>query len=141
MWDSSSGNLRQAIAWRWFVILLASVATWGCGAIGDTKLANISGLVTFEGKPVPCGTINVLSKGGATGTGAMSAQGRYTLSTVPGDYQVAVRATDGFATMDAAGKPVAAKSLVPEKYSDINTSGLTMTAQSGKNEINFDLQP
>ena len=141
MWNSSSRNPRQSVAWQWLVIPLVTVATWGCGARGDTNLAKVGGLVTFDGKPVSSGAINVLSEGGATATGAIDSQGRYTLSVVPGNYQVAVRATDGFATMDAAGKPVPAKSLVPEKYSDINTSGLTVTVQSGKNEINFDLKP
>lgn len=67
--------------------------------------------------------------------------GYYSLSLRPGTYQVAVVAKDGVDTMDAKNGLVLAKSLIPEKYTDVSSSGLTATVERGKNVLDFDLGP
>ncbi len=112
----------------------------------------VSGTVTYKGKPVPRGTISFqpVDPNGRIATAAIQPDGTFTLQTenpgdgaLPGQYNVVISAREGddepppdFAV---AGAP-RPKSLVPEKYGNPPTSGLTATVEEGEsNEISFDL--
>lgn len=65
---------------------------------------------------------------------AIGPDGSFELSTVlpgdgvlPGEYQVAVVATDQDGTLDPRKLKARPKSLIPEKYGDLNRSGLELT--------------
>lgn len=137
----------------WGVAL--SLFGFGCG--GDVPkdihkgLVKVTGKVTFDGKAVTKGTISFVPADGK-GEGSSSAidgSGNYSLAqslsapgAMPGEYKVFIVAKDGVATMDKDGKPVEPKSLIPEKFGKIDTSGLTASVKAGQsNSIPFDLKP
>jgi len=133
------------------VFAFATVATLivpGCGRSGP-EMAAVFGKVTYNGKPVPMGTISFQpdAPDGRTAVGEIDSDGSYQLQTEnPGDgaqlgsYHVSISAVDAPVLDYIPAKPVPPKRLVPEKYEKPETSGLTATVKSGKNEIPFDLK-
>jgi hypothetical protein len=145
--------------------LMASLvvfAALGCGS-GD-ELARrypVSGTVTYNGKPVPKGSINFLPNDpNGRAAGGDIVEGTYSLTTqdpgdgaIPGQYKVTVTATD----VDVSKEVSQAKqkgmiisqdqiakakrtNLIPSKYSIAETSGLTAQVKEGANPIDFDLK-
>lgn len=130
------------------VAILASLVPTGCGRSGP-KMAGVSGTVTYQGKPVPKGTITFQSDdpNGRNAVGSIDPDGSYTLQTekpgdgaLPGDYRVAISARDDEVLDYIPPKPIPPKRLVPEKYENPDTSGLKATVKSGRNDIPFDLK-
>jgi hypothetical protein len=145
--------------------LLASVFGLGCGQQGGggAKTYPVSGIVTYRGQPVEGATVAFQSSTGAEGAfGVSDASGKYSLTTftsgdgaVPGQYKVKVfkyqGAEGGAAAADqdsddyvppteGAAEPTATQNVLPAKYADPNTSGLTATVGEEKNSLDFDLQ-
>ncbi len=132
------------------------VACSGCGdGITDNRkgLAPVTGKVTLDGKPLTTGTISFISSDGSEAfTGPLDSSGSYTLGAspsspgaLPGEYKVIIIASQQATMGDPmkGGQPIAAeaKSLVPEKYTKPDSSGLTGSVKSGQsNSINFDLK-
>lgn len=137
-------------------LLIASAAfVIGCGeTVKDAKkgLVSVTGKVTLNGTALTTGTIS-FTDGKSAFMSPISSGGAYSLGespsspgALPGDYRVRIVSTEAAAAMKAPepGKPpevVAAKSLIPEKYSSFDTSGLTATVKNESNTINFDLKP
>src|SRR6185437_7966498 len=81
--------------------------------------AEVSGIVTLDGKPLADGTLTLHGAGDKTHTAAIK-DGKYDLKGVPpGTYQVAVKAKD-------------AKAGVPARYADADKSGLTVAVRPGR---------
>jgi len=143
------------------VVCLLGIAVAGCG--GGPRLAKVTGRVTVVGQPLTTGTIMFHPESGPTAVGGINADGTYTLSTLkPGDGAVvgAHRVTIE-ATKVGPGSMVEAKSLeeemklatkvdrilvagkveylVPQKLSQVDTSGLTAQVEAKANQIDFDL--
>jgi hypothetical protein len=145
-----------------WLILVATVA--GCGS--DLDLAPVTGRVTFNGKPVTEGEITFLPDNGPQAAGMIQPDGTFRLTTLsPGDgavvgrHQVSIRATTvtggsmAPATFEqemewaqqgakSGGQiliPGTVTWLVPEKYSNPETSELTAEVQSGENSFEFNL--
>jgi hypothetical protein len=122
--------------------------------------------VTFNGKPVPAGTIMFHPDAGPAAVGVIGPDGTYTLTTMrPGDgavvgsHRVTIQATAvGQGSLAdpknfeeemqlAQRKDPKAKVLlpgkvdwiVPEKYSRPDTTDLTAQVRSGTNSIDFPL--
>lgn len=124
----------------------------GCGGSSGPELARVTGTVSYQGKPISQGTISFqpTDPSGTPATGIIGADGSYALQTTePGDgarlgsYAVAIRSVEGEPEIPLdyipKKKPPAPKALVPEKYSNPMSSGLTAKVESGRNTINFDL--
>ena len=120
----------------------------GCGRSGP-EMASVSGRVTFEGKPVPKGTIafKPVAPNGRTATGAIGPDGSYTLQTEEaddgaqlGEYVVTISAHDEPLLDYTPAQPVKPKLLVPAQYEDPEKSGLKKTVVRGSNVFNFDLK-
>lgn len=139
-------NVKNAVVWG--PALLFCLALAGCGS-GGPVMGRVSGTVTYQGKPLPKGTVTFIptdsTRPSATGT---INNGAYTLQTTePGDgavvggYKVAVSDVDSeVMNTPVPGMPVEApKSAIPKKYGDANASGLTAEVQSGSQTKNFDL--
>lgn len=110
----------------------------GCG--GGASGTTVTGKATFtDGTPLPRGAVTFTGKTG-TYSSAIGPEGAYTMENVPdGSYQVVVTGvTEG--DVQAADQHTAqppgesaeitvpeVKSLIPEKYSDPDQSGLTVT--------------
>ena len=110
----------------------------GCSG-GGQPLAEVTGTVTLDGKPVE--NISVVfqpeAPDQATSRGTSNAEGKFSLmynrdaaGAVPGKHKVR------FAVMDAD-----ATGLLPEKYTNTAKSGMTADVkQEGPNEFQFDLK-
>lgn len=126
-------------------LVLASVLAAGCGSGGPTTIP-IRGEVTYNGQPlkdVPQGLVHYLptSGDGRQASGRIQPDGSFELTTfqkadgvVPGEYNITVSAytTQPELTREqveaAHGVGIAkARLLVPEKYTDPASSGLSDT--------------
>jgi hypothetical protein len=127
------------------LVLLAPV---GCGRSGP-EMARVTGKVTYQGKPVPKGTIAFIPVAGTgrNATGAIAPDGTYTLQTEDpndgaqlGEYRVTISARDDAVLDYTPPVPILPKRLAPEKYENPETSGLKETVVRGSNVFDFDLK-
>ena len=137
-----------------FLTIFTTVALVGCGGSGGLATVKVSGIVTFDGEPLAGASVTFDPKTpgqGHEGFATTDANGRYQLSTAlgaadagttPGDYLVAIRKTeeDPNAPPPARGFLPRTISVIPERYAQTGTSGLTATVENKRsNEINFAL--
>ena len=138
------------------VVLMLLVA--GCGGDGAERFkgpfGQVTGKVTFEGKPIPEGSqvlFQSTEKGGYLATGTVNANGEYTLQCngspdLPGlTYQVtfvpASKATGGGAADPALGAKVVVSTApppFPAKYAS-PAKDRVFTVKEGKNTADFAL--
>jgi hypothetical protein len=144
--ESQIGPGRRA----WFLALAAAVVALtpaGCGRSGP-PMGRVSGTVTYQGKPVPKGTVTFVSSDPSrrNATGQLDKNGYYQLQTEePGDgaelgeYDVTLYSHDE-PILDYRPKvPVKAQRLIPEKYENPKTSALKRTVKSGSNTFDLEL--
>jgi len=137
-------------------VLLAAVAAAvlvGCGG-SEFQLAPAKGKVTYKGKPLEFGTVIFIPEKGPAATGQIQSDGTFVLQTgtqggrmqrgaVVGKHKVEIRCMDtqrpGYKPPKGQEMP-AGTSLIPTKYNQADTSGLTaeVTAK-GPNDFQFDL--
>jgi len=137
------------------ITLMAALATPGCGRRSDLPpLAKVVGVVTLDGQPLKTGTIQFIpdkSKGtaGRMAVGGIGSDGHFEMTTlVEGDgaqvghHLVGIQAYEVVGSQNSdSPTPIESKALIPEKYGDAATSGLTAEVVSGKvNTIHFDLK-
>lgn len=143
-------------------MLLAPLCGVGCGEANDRgdlpPTYPVSGTVTMNSRPLAGAILNFQLVDGSRGAvGKTDANGRYQLSTfksndgaVSGEYRVTVvkyppPPSDSSGpgdenTKSGSNVPDAEpQSLLPTKYSNPKTSGLTTTVTRGKNTIDFSL--
>ena len=130
----------------------------GCDSKPNTGA--VTGVVTFEGKPVTEGTVTFYpSEGGRPAIGHLGSDGAFTLTTFQvndgallGEHKVTIEAkqvtnvppppkslAEEVSQASAPRARAKVKWLVPEKYADQTNSGLTATVTDGANQIDFDL--
>jgi|tagenome__1003787_1003787.scaffolds.fasta_scaffold20728154_1 hypothetical protein len=108
-------------------------ATAGCGAKSDT--GRVRGTVRLDGKPLASGNILTLPPAGRGATGVVE-NGEFQLKTgasegiVPGTHKVAISAHEQ--PQNAGPEAPVGKSLLPEKYSNPDSSGLTIDVKAGE---------
>jgi hypothetical protein len=144
-----------------WAVVAGTVFLVGCsGGTGDPNrpdTAPVTGVVTLDGKPVEGASVSFQAQEGQhSAFGQTNAEGRYQLTTfvsgdgaVPGKYVVTIRKTESVGGNAVPqddpnyGKqpliPPTIKFIVPEKYSNPKTSGLTATVSEGENDIPFEL--
>jgi hypothetical protein len=134
------------------LLLLAAAGLVGCGRGGG--LAPVSGTVTYRGQPVPGASVAFIPEtvGALPASGLTDNTGRYELmTTVPGDgvppgkYLVAITARGpdkplppGEASV-VVGDAVPGDPLIPERYFQPDTSGLTAEVPAGGTTADFTL--
>jgi hypothetical protein len=109
----------------------------------------VSGIVTYQSKPVPTGTVTFFPKaGGPTAQGDIGPDGRYELTTFdPGDgavlgsHSVMIEAWRLLPTDPTKDGMPNGVMILPPKYSNPSTSGLTAEVQAGENTIHFTIDP
>jgi len=127
------------------VCCLAGLA--GCGSSGR-ETVEVKGTITLDGQPLADAAVMFSGpEGGSPATGRTDAQGRFTIQAVPGSNSAAVSKTqtsgnaavgeDGL--MPAIGAVAAPVSLVPKKYADFQTSGLTVDVAGGMAAVELEL--
>lgn len=70
-------------------VLLVGALLAGCGRVGEQQ-AEVSGKVSFKGKPLPGGVITFASARGYAATAVISPDGAYKLKAPIGDVQIGV---------------------------------------------------
>jgi hypothetical protein len=147
-------NRMPAAFWcAWLCITLLAVAASGCGR-GGKQIPNrvpVSGRVTLAGQPLAYGTVQFVPES-PEGHSAMATikAGSFTLASaesfpgvVKGSYKVSIvspqpidpsnRPSDPFS-------PEANKSNIPNRYGNIETSGLAVEVTAPTRDLTFDLK-
>ena len=130
--------------WHGFLIIaLLAILCEGCG--GSNSLIPVHGEVTYQGKPLEYGTINFVSPNSRLASGEIE-EGKFVNVTTyqkndglaPGEYFVTISVLD---RSEKYRNTMVPPSLIPRKYADFNTSGLTAIIERGKtNELRFELK-
>ncbi|VTS01703.1 hypothetical protein [Tuwongella immobilis] len=140
---------------RLAIIGLSLVCVVGIGCSDRPRMGKVSGTVTLDGKAIETGTVTFEMTGQRPGTARIE-NGKIVeaMTYDPGDgipvgeHRLAVSATKTAAAATSANpgdyKATGANymggaSLVPKKYLDPTTSGLTATIQSGENVLKLEL--
>ena len=127
--------------------LAASVVVLaGCGG-GEMKTAVVRGKVTYNGRPVPNGTITFVPEGGGpSATGQTGSDGTFALTTyksddgaVLGKHKVMIVAVQDTSNLLPEQRNLPAP-VIPDKYLSTATSDLTATVEDKENRIDFDLK-
>ncbi|MDA0835946.1 MAG: hypothetical protein O2955_17725 [Planctomycetota bacterium] len=127
--------------------VLPLFALTGCGK-SDLDRANVSGQVSFDGKPIEVGTIAFVPTGDTKGpvSGGRIENGTYTLTgaqgAVIGSHKVEITGTRKTgekipAVPPATGEMELTEQFIPEKYNKQTT--LTADIVAGTNEKDFEL--
>lgn len=123
----------------------------GCsGGSGDTpETAQVKGIVTMSGNPVPNATVVFLPESGPSARGITDESGTYTLKTgktpgaVTGRHSVTISVSSGVIPMpgtEEAKQAEKTKSVIPADYADPQKSGLSANVSAGgENVIDFNL--
>ena len=118
-----------------FIVLLACVS-WsiGCGP-AEPPSGSVSGKVIYNSKPLTSGVVTLINeKSGIGASVKIDSSGGYHIQTIrTGEYAVAVHSVPP----PPGGKFV--KLDIPEKYQDLQTSGLSVTVEEGENTADLEL--
>jgi hypothetical protein len=99
--------------------------------------AIITGRVTYKGKPLPGGTVTLVGAAGDKYRAPIGADGSYRFEKTPaGMYKVTVESGKAQAPGDGQGAVV----VIPARYRDANTSGISARINRGENVFNLDLK-
>jgi hypothetical protein len=133
--------MSQQNGWGVLLVALIGLASAGCG--GST--GHVSGEVTYQGKPLPVGTVVFFGSGeGSPQSTAMIANGKYEATDVPlGAVEVTVSTPEPRATPDPlapAGTPQVEVVPIPKKYEIKGTSGLNLTVTGGSQTFDIKLE-
>jgi len=128
--------------WAGLGVLLALVLLAGCGG---SKVAEVTGTVTIDGKPVEKGAITFTPVNASTGGtgGAEITDGRYRATKVPvGKMKVSISATKVvgqkkvYDTPNSPVRPITAEAL-PERYNE--RTELELDVKPGANSKDWEL--
>lgn len=122
--------------------------TAGCGGSNAPKRYSVQGVITWNSKPVVSGTITFGALDAANGTSDSATIGK------DGTYKVERGLADGEYTViiQSYKRPIAeipppelaklgdSNLAVPKKYTDVKTTDLKFTVESGPNTADFDLK-
>lgn len=127
-------------------VLVGALASAGCTSAGSYEgdaRAAVSGQVTFDGKPLPYGTINFLGGSGGRGASTAIQNGAYSIPEEQGPnagtYKVSIigygKAPAGESESDESAD--LGPQVVPKKYNAESTLQAEITV--GENVHNFEL--
>lgn len=140
------GATRGSWAVRSILGCAAAIVLAGCG--GGLPVVPVTGVVKLDGAPVADAGVGFYPEKGPGVSGRTNKEGKFTLETanlagaLVGKYRVSVNKVK-FSGVgpDEQPQPGGLKTeyLVPQKYSDPSTSGLTAEVGAGKNDFVFEL--
>jgi hypothetical protein len=124
---------------------LAAAVVGLCGCAKGPPMGEVSGRVTFEGKPVAEGRVTFMNSDVGAGGEGLVKDGAYSLSApLPtGEYKVSVeplivRQRDG-----GKGPEVGVEKPAPDiplKYRTTGSTDLRATVKEGRQDLNFDMK-
>ena len=131
---------RIMLSTRWPILfgLVVSVCVCAGCESGGPPMGSISGKVTYEGQPLAAdsqGFVTIVNdKTGSGASAVLDASGNYHIPSVRiGEYTVCVHSMPP----PPGGEWI--KLDIPDKYQDLESSGLTATVKEGKNIADFGL--
>lgn len=120
----------------------------GCGRTDRQQTALVHGIVTLDGKPLEMGEVIFAPENGRAATGTIRMDGSFELGTykkddgaILGTHKVAVEAREQLEG-ESPGAPLISRlgrSLIPEHYSDQETSKLRYEVTEDGNEFHIQL--
>lgn len=126
----ASGTLLKNIVYVCMLIVLS-----GCGG-SSNNLAEVTGKVTLDGKPLTTGSVMTMPEHGRGARGTIDSTGSFTLSTNElgsgasiGLHHIGVVAVEEAVNLSPEAPR---KSLIPTKYASPETSGLTIDVKQGE---------
>ena len=137
----------RSFCFRVVAAALLTSAAVGCGGRG-----NVSGKVTYQGKPLVWGTVQIEGSDGIVKHGNIKPDGTYTVEEVAtGDAKAAVSSinptSSDFQPIQREGRPprpprpeVKGWFPIPEKYDTPYKSGLTYPIKRGENKFDIELK-
>jgi hypothetical protein len=135
--DHISGKVIDAKSALPYALLVALLATLvGCGA-GNGKVP-VSGVVAFDGSPMPDGYITFTPEGGGTPEAAPIAAGKFELGVKPGAYRVEIEASHFVGEKNPIMGLQPREQYVPARYNSETTLRSEVNAD-GENAFTFDL--
>ena len=122
-------------------VLLTVLMGCGGGTVSLPK-ASVAGSVTYQGKPLHTGRIIFFHPSGQAASGDLGAGGTFNLVAFQGKNQVAVECFEQPKSNLKSGPRtmMATKSLIPGRYTEFGTSGLTFDVKPGENKAEFVLK-
>gem|GEM_PF-1030549 len=137
--------------WPPMMPLLLLLLAGGCNS--GPRLERIWGTVTFDGKPLDSGTIELapVNDTGGPSTGAPIAAGSFEIAAkkgvrAGGVYKVVITATKSSGKtvpniFQPGGPPLdIGEQFIPARYNTESTLTITVSADAAKNEHHFELQ-
>jgi hypothetical protein len=138
----------------WVVGVLSVV---GCGSGGyHGPTGAVTGRVTLDGQPIPQGSVvSFVSEAGFTATATVSSNGSYQLQTagnpeIPvSTYKVSIAPPaqamsetdyDKYMSGEGGDATETPSEVIPPKYADPATSGLSFDVEQGANTIDIELE-
>jgi hypothetical protein len=125
-----------------FIFLTALMLLAGCDR--GPQIVPLKGKVTYNGEPLKFGGVMLQPVGGQPATGTIEPDGSFVLSTnklgdgaTVGMNRIRVTCFEGQAPGAAGGEETEralGNSLIPRRYNDIDTSGLTVDVMPSGNE-------
>lgn len=122
--------------WRPVILMLlawGACQSLGCGsAKPEPQVAPVSGQVTYRGKPLKLGQVVLVHDSGKVSAGEIASDGRFKFDAIVGPNKVVIICAPDDGTKDP-------KSLIPVKYTNDSTSGLTLDVVDGENQKDWEL--
>jgi hypothetical protein len=140
-----STPVRSFVGSALAIIVLTLVV--GCGRTGD-----VSGKVTYKGKPLVFGTVQFEASDKSIQQGNIDKDGSYSIPGVPtGEAKAAVNSSNpkggDFQPLQREGRPPPPPRPdypgwfpIPAEYQDLSKPRLTYTIKSGQNTIDIELK-
>ena len=129
------------------IVLLVFLAVLGCGE--NKNEGEISGTVTYQGQPLPWGTVTFLDSSNKFLASSAISDGKYAIKVpVLGPVKITVttpaNSSGGrgskLVSKRTGGAPISSVISIPAKYGSADQSGLSYTVKPGRSEYNIDLQ-
>jgi hypothetical protein len=122
---------------------LMILTLWGCNP--GVKLVPVSGRVLLDGRPLGSGSVMLQPKVGPAARSQIGADGTFELGTYnprdgvrPGPAAVRVTSVAAVQVAPDQEQP-AGKSLIPLRYADFATSGITVEVVDGMQPVEIEL--
>jgi hypothetical protein len=142
-------NVRRP-ALLFVVLLTLAIASIGCKK-GGPELAPVSGKVTYQGKPLPFGSVIFQPESGRTSTGDIQPDGTFRMAIAgrgdgaavgKNNVRIACFTNQDPSKKGPGGAAIAlGKPLIPQKYLSCETSGIEVDVRSGSNDpVVFELK-
>ncbi|MBN2291789.1 MAG: hypothetical protein JXM70_05150 [Pirellulales bacterium] len=143
--------LREALrpTFAWLAMLCAcSLFLSGCGSSGR-EMANVSGKVTLNGQPAIAGRIIFANVEGPSAVAQIQPDGTYSVEAAIGQTMVTIDHREKPKPVASGPEPMMrarmegltqGNSLVPERYTDARTSGLSLDVKTGVNEFDIEMK-